>query len=164
GPGASVADAMTTNIPTVNKSRCLEDAFRLLQEKSVPAVGVVDEAGRLVGLVTSETIGEMLMLHRAFAARGGLGPGGASSGRGGARRRLAARRAGGVASAGLGRRRALPLATLSVIGVTRKCVPCLTSSQFDAKLPRRIAPRILLAILPYPDRPPAHPDWTARYL
>ena len=28
---------MTTNIPTVNKSRCLKDAFRLLQEKSVPA-------------------------------------------------------------------------------------------------------------------------------
>jgi CBS-domain-containing membrane protein len=46
GPGASVADVMTTNIRTVNKSRCLEDAFRLLQEKSVPAVGVVDEAGR----------------------------------------------------------------------------------------------------------------------
>ena len=33
GPGASVADAMTADIPTVNKSRCLEDAFRLLQGK-----------------------------------------------------------------------------------------------------------------------------------
>jgi stage IV sporulation protein FB len=83
GPGASVADAMTTNIPTVNKSRCLEDAFRLLQEKSVPAVGVVDEAGRLVGLVTSETIGEMLMLHRALPAGVRFGPWGPSSGRGG---------------------------------------------------------------------------------
>ena len=82
GPGASVADAMTTNIPTVNKSRCLEDAFRLLQEKSVPAVGVVDEAGRLVGLVTSETIGEMLMLHQALPAGVRFGPWGPSSGRG----------------------------------------------------------------------------------
>jgi stage IV sporulation protein FB len=67
----------------VNKSRCLEDAFRLLQEKSVPAVGVVDEAGRLVGLVTSETIGEMLMLHRALPAGVRFGPWGPSSGRGG---------------------------------------------------------------------------------
>jgi Zn-dependent protease/CBS domain-containing protein len=83
GPDASVADAMTTNIPTVNKSRCLEDAFRLLQEKSVPAVGVVDEVGRLVGLVTSETIGEMLMLHRALPAGVRFGPWGPSSGRGG---------------------------------------------------------------------------------
>jgi stage IV sporulation protein FB len=82
GPGASVADAMTTDIPTVNKSRCLEDAFRLLQEKSVPAVGVVDEAGRLVGLVTSETIGDMLMLHQALPAGVRFGPWGPSSGRG----------------------------------------------------------------------------------
>jgi CBS domain-containing protein len=78
GPGASVADAMTTDIPTVNTSRCLEDAFRLLQEKSVPAVGVVDEVGRLVGLVTSETIGEMLMLHQALPAGVRFGPWGPS--------------------------------------------------------------------------------------
>src|SRR5215831_15137584 len=82
GPGASVADAMTADIPTVNRSRCLEDALRLLQEKSVPAVGVVDEAGRLVGLVTSETIGEMLMLHQALPAGVRFGPWGPSSGRG----------------------------------------------------------------------------------
>jgi Zn-dependent protease/CBS domain-containing protein len=82
GPDARVADAMTTNIPTVKKSRCLEDAFRLLQEKSVPAVGVVDEVGRLVGLVTSETIGEMLMLHQALPAGVRFGPWGRSSGGG----------------------------------------------------------------------------------
>jgi len=66
GPDARVADAMTNGIPTLNKSRCLDEAFRLLQEKSVPAVGIVDMSGRLVGLVTSETIGEMLMLHQAM--------------------------------------------------------------------------------------------------
>jgi hypothetical protein len=37
----------------------------LLQEKSAPAVAVVDTSERLVGLVTSETIGRMLMLHDA---------------------------------------------------------------------------------------------------
>jgi hypothetical protein len=37
----------------------------LLQEKSAPAVAVVDASERLVGLVTSETIGRMLVLHNA---------------------------------------------------------------------------------------------------
>ncbi len=63
GPDARVADAMNAGMPTVDNRRCLEDAFRLLQEKSAPAVGVVDAADRLVGLVTSETVGEMMMLH-----------------------------------------------------------------------------------------------------
>src|SRR5437667_5130184 len=63
GPDARVAQAMTTTLPTVGHRRCLEDAFRILQEKSAPAVAVVDANGRLVGLVTSETIGEMLMLQ-----------------------------------------------------------------------------------------------------
>ena len=65
GPDAKVADAMTSPLPTVGHRRCLDEAFRILQEKSAPAVAVVDPAGRLVGLVTSETIGEMLMLHEA---------------------------------------------------------------------------------------------------
>jgi stage IV sporulation protein FB len=56
---------MHTELPTVGKSSSLEKAFRLLQEKSVPAVGIVDADKRLVGLVTAETIGEMLMLHQA---------------------------------------------------------------------------------------------------
>jgi len=44
---------------------------------------VVDAAGRLVGLVTSETIGEMLMLHQAMPAGTRIGPW-QSSGRGAA--------------------------------------------------------------------------------
>ncbi len=69
GPQASVADAMSNSFPTVNDRRCLDEAFRLLQEKSAPAVGVVDASGKLVGLVTSETIGQMLMLHQKAAAK-----------------------------------------------------------------------------------------------
>jgi len=78
GPHARVADAMTAGIPTMNKNRCLDEAFRLLQEKSAPAVGVVDASGKLVGLVTSETIGEMLMLHHAMPTGAQLGPWGSS--------------------------------------------------------------------------------------
>jgi Zn-dependent protease/CBS domain-containing protein len=62
GPNARVGDAMTTTVPTIGNRRCLEDAMRILQEKTAPAVAVVDAAGRLVGLVTRETVGEMLML------------------------------------------------------------------------------------------------------
>jgi len=66
GPDARVADVMVKDVPTVSHRRCLEDALRLLQEKRAPAVAVVDADGRLVGLVTSETIGEMLMLRQAL--------------------------------------------------------------------------------------------------
>ncbi len=74
GPDAKVADAMTAQIPTLGHRHCLDEAFRLLQEKSAPAVAIVDTAGRLIGLVTSETIGEMLMLHRAMPAGLRTGP------------------------------------------------------------------------------------------
>jgi Zn-dependent protease/CBS domain-containing protein len=66
GPDARLADVMSPTVPTVSHRACLEEALRLLQEKSAPAVAVVDADGRLVGLVTSETIGEMLMLRQAM--------------------------------------------------------------------------------------------------
>jgi stage IV sporulation protein FB len=74
GPDARVRDAMTNPVPTIGHRRCLEEAFRLLQEKSAPAVAVIDHTGRLVGLVTSETIGEMLMLHQAMPKGVSWGP------------------------------------------------------------------------------------------
>jgi Zn-dependent protease/CBS domain-containing protein len=74
GPDARVADVMTTKVPTVNQRRRLEDALRLLQEKAAPAVAVVDAEGRLVGLVTSETVGEMMMLHESMPKGTTWGP------------------------------------------------------------------------------------------
>ena len=74
GPDAQVADAMTTDVPTVGHRACLEEAFRLLQEKRAPGVGVVDAAGRLAGLITSETIGEMLMVREALPQGVRFGP------------------------------------------------------------------------------------------
>jgi stage IV sporulation protein FB len=66
GPDARVGDVMATDVPTISNRRCLEEAFRLLQEKSAPAVGVVDAFGGLTGLITSETVGEMLMVREAL--------------------------------------------------------------------------------------------------
>jgi stage IV sporulation protein FB len=74
GPDARVGQAMSTTIPSIGQRRCLEEAFRLLQEKSAPAVAVTDTTGRLVGLVTSETVGEMMMLHQALPKGARLGP------------------------------------------------------------------------------------------
>jgi len=74
GPDAKVADAMTSPVPTLNQRRCLDEAFRILQEKSTPAVAVVDMGGRLVGLVTSETIGEMMLLQQALPKGVRFGP------------------------------------------------------------------------------------------
>jgi stage IV sporulation protein FB len=74
GPDARVAEAMSTVVPTIGQRRCLEEAFRMLQEKSAPAVAVVDATGRLVGLVTSETVGEMMMLQQALPKGSRLGP------------------------------------------------------------------------------------------
>lgn len=66
GPDARVAEAMTADVPTVSNRSRLDEAFRLLQEKTAPAVAVVDATGRVVGLITSETIGEMLMVQEAL--------------------------------------------------------------------------------------------------
>jgi stage IV sporulation protein FB len=74
GPHARVADAMTATVPSISHRHCLDDAFRILQEKAAPAVAVVDAAGRLVGLVTSETVGEMMMLHQAMPKGAAWGP------------------------------------------------------------------------------------------
>jgi stage IV sporulation protein FB len=74
GPGARVADAMSTTLPTIGRRRCLEEALGMLQERSAPAVAVVDDTGRLVGLVTPETVGEMMMLHQALPKGARLGP------------------------------------------------------------------------------------------
>jgi len=80
GPDARVQQAMTTDVPTVSSRSCLEDAFRILQEKSAPAVGIVDASGRLAGLITSETIGEMLMVRDALPKGAHIGPIGGTSG------------------------------------------------------------------------------------
>jgi stage IV sporulation protein FB len=74
GPDARAADAMSTELPTIGHRRPLDDAFRLLQEKAAPAVAVIDATGRLVGLVTAETIGEMMMLRQALPKGATLGP------------------------------------------------------------------------------------------
>jgi stage IV sporulation protein FB len=74
GPTAPVSDVMVKDIPTLERSHRLEEAFRLLQENAASAVGVVDYAGRLIGLVTTATVGEMLMVQQSLPKGARLGP------------------------------------------------------------------------------------------
>jgi Zn-dependent protease/CBS domain-containing protein len=80
GPHARVADVMSANLPAVSQRSRLDEAFRLLQEASAPAVAVVDVDGRLVGLVTAETVGHMMMLRRSLPQGATFGPWSRTSG------------------------------------------------------------------------------------
>ncbi|WP_428031832.1 site-2 protease family protein [Ancylobacter sp.] len=73
GPGASVLEAMQADVPTVGTRTPLDRALALLTQKGAPVVGVVDAGGRLVGLISPENVGEMMML-RAAQPEGRFGP------------------------------------------------------------------------------------------
>ena len=68
GPDARVAETMTAPVPTVSCRATLEQALRLMQQNSAATVGVTDAAGKLVGLVTSDTIADMMTLASAGGA------------------------------------------------------------------------------------------------
>jgi CBS domain-containing protein len=69
GPEAPVIEVMRSDIPIVEHRRNLEEALRLMQEKRLPAVGVNDGTGHLIGLITPENIGEMMMIQAARPER-----------------------------------------------------------------------------------------------
>ena len=69
GPETPVVEVMRSDIPMVEDRRNLDEALRPMQENRLPAVGITDRAGRLVGLVTPENIGEMMMVQAAHPKR-----------------------------------------------------------------------------------------------
>lgn len=64
GPGQDtpVADIMRTDVPAVSARAKLDDALRLMDEGNLPAVAVADREGRLVGMVTLENLGQLMLL------------------------------------------------------------------------------------------------------
>jgi stage IV sporulation protein FB len=74
GPDARVADVMVTDVPVLDRRGRLDEAFQLLQDKSARAVGITDPLGKLIGLITPETVGEMLMVREALPAGVRFGP------------------------------------------------------------------------------------------
>jgi len=67
GPDSPVLDAMQREVRTIGPRATLDEAMMALQSAAGP-VGVVEADGRLVGLLTQENLGEMLMVEAARGA------------------------------------------------------------------------------------------------
>ncbi|OHV78777.1 site-2 protease family protein [Ensifer sp. LCM 4579] len=67
GAATPVVQAMRQDVPTVHFRKRLEESLRLMQQANSPAVAVVDSQNHLVGLMTHENIGEMMMVRAAAA-------------------------------------------------------------------------------------------------
>jgi len=67
GPGTPVLNAMATNVPVIGLNSRLERALQAMQAANAPAIGVVDADQRLVGYISPENIGELMMIRSAGA-------------------------------------------------------------------------------------------------
>jgi Zn-dependent protease len=65
GPDTPVVDVMERDVATVNRRAPLSEAVARLQAGGLPLVGVVDDTGKVVGMVTRENIAEYLMVNHA---------------------------------------------------------------------------------------------------
>lgn len=65
GGSTPVLEIMTAEVPTVRENASLETAFRTLQQRQTPIVGVVDAQQRFVGYINSENLAELIMIRSA---------------------------------------------------------------------------------------------------
>jgi Zn-dependent protease/CBS domain-containing protein len=65
GPETPVLEVMQADVPTVAARAKLDTALRMLMERGRPVVGVTDAQDKLVGLLTVENLGEMMMVQSA---------------------------------------------------------------------------------------------------
>jgi Zn-dependent protease len=65
GPDSTVAEAMTTGVPTVTPTLSFQEALERLRASRLPALPVVDLGGALVGLLTLDNITDLLLVRRA---------------------------------------------------------------------------------------------------
>jgi Zn-dependent protease len=69
GPDTPVTDVMLTGLPTLVPQMSLDRAFVMIREANAPALPVVDNAGQLVGLFTTENVGELIMVQSALGKK-----------------------------------------------------------------------------------------------
>ena len=67
GPASTVGEAMTARVPAVSPRLGFQEALERLRSSGLPALPVVDETGRLVGLLTLDNITDLLLVRRARA-------------------------------------------------------------------------------------------------
>jgi Zn-dependent protease/CBS domain-containing protein len=69
GPETLVTEVMTTGLPTVLPNTSFERALTLVQQTGAPALPVLDNTGRLIGLFTPENVSEMLLVRNAMGSK-----------------------------------------------------------------------------------------------
>jgi len=67
GPSSTVGEAMTAQVEAVPPQLGFQEALERLRSSGLPALPVVDETGRLVGLLTLDNITDLLLVRRARA-------------------------------------------------------------------------------------------------
>ncbi len=67
GPSSIVGDAMSAKVQAVPPRLGFQEALERLRSSGLPALPVVDETGRLVGLLTLDNITDLLLVRRARA-------------------------------------------------------------------------------------------------
>jgi stage IV sporulation protein FB len=63
GPETLVTEVMRPGVPVVQQNESLEKAFQLMQDCECPALPVVNSWGRLVGIISPEDVGELMMIR-----------------------------------------------------------------------------------------------------
>ena len=67
GGDTPVAEVMRVDVPSVHHAMHFDRAFTAMQESGSPALPVLDSHGRLIGLFTTENVGELMMVQSALA-------------------------------------------------------------------------------------------------
>ena len=65
GPASPVLDSMVREVPSLPAWRPLEAGLATLTQAKAPALFVLDDAGRLAGVITPENVGEMMLVRSA---------------------------------------------------------------------------------------------------
>lgn len=68
GAGGGVRDVMAAAPPALAPDVAFQEAVERLRESRLPALPVVDAAGRLIGMLTSDNITDVLMVRRAVGS------------------------------------------------------------------------------------------------
>jgi Zn-dependent protease/CBS domain-containing protein len=63
GPATPVLDVMTRDLPFAGNREPLDAALAKLNATKAPALFILDEGGRMVGLLTPENVGEMMLVR-----------------------------------------------------------------------------------------------------
>ena len=63
GPTTPVLDVVTRDLPVAGSREPFDAALARLNQTKAPALFILDESGRLVGLLTPENVGEMMLVR-----------------------------------------------------------------------------------------------------